>query len=78
MPTVNRWLIVRADSTMRVIQRKPLLRWDEVSFRLRLTVPHGWGEEIGTVDLTIPEGTVLVEPEEMETPAKEDADAATT
>ena len=75
MPTVKRWLIVRADKSMRVTSRQPLLRWDEVAFRLLLTIPRGWGEEVGTVDLTIPEGTVLVVPEELETPVEEEAHA---
>jgi len=65
---VRRWLIVRADKTMRVTQRKPYLRWDEVAFRLVLTVPDGWGQEVGTVDLEIPGGTVLVKPESFEEP----------
>ena len=36
---VNRWLIVRASGEMRVTQRQPNLAWDEVAFRLRVTIP---------------------------------------
>ncbi len=62
--TLKRWLIVRADGTMRVTTREPSLRWDEVSFKLNVRIPPSWGYEVGTIELTIPEGTVMVEPVE--------------
>ena len=74
MRTVNRWLIVRADETMRVVSRQPSLLWNEVAFRLKLTVPDGWGKLVGTVELEIPKGTVLVVPEGFETPTPSESE----
>ncbi|KKM65953.1 hypothetical protein LCGC14_1486060 [marine sediment metagenome] len=68
MNIIKRWLIVRANGALRVTTRRPSLRYDEISFRLNITIPASWGCEAGTVDLSIPEGTVIVQPEEMEGP----------
>lgn len=42
---VRRWLIVRADGDMRVVQRFPSgkLRHDEVAFKIVVEMPDAWG-----------------------------------
>lgn len=62
--TLARYLIVRADGQMRVVTqaRSPRLNFDEVGFRLLVTVPTAWGEVAPeTIKVTVPEGAVRIE-----------------
>ena len=51
------WLIFKASSqTLRVVRRAPELDWDEISWRIELTVPNPWGRLAGAIKLDLPEG----------------------
>lgn len=43
---------------MRMLQRDPNLRWDEVAFRVRVRVPKLWGRMVGDINLEVPEGSI--------------------
>lgn len=50
------FLVIRADGTERTMSRKPRgLRWDEVAYRVNVTVPDAWGEIRGEINLAMPE-----------------------
>jgi hypothetical protein len=50
----TKYLIVRADGTVRVTTRWPNLRVDEVAYRLRIEIPVAWGKVAGNIDITMP------------------------
>ena len=70
--TFNRWLIIRAGGECRITSRYPHLRYDEVAFRLHVTVPPMWGMISGDINLTVPEGAISVDVPEMVTAEPED------
>ena len=56
MTTIRRYLVVRADGSIRLAQR-PKLGTDEVAIRLDINIPPGWGKvAVGafTVDMPAP------------------------
>lgn len=54
MKTKRAFLVVRADGTLRIMQRTPRLRDDEVSIQLNVRYPDGWGKNVGVIDVDIP------------------------
>lgn len=53
---VKAFLVVRADSTMRVVKQSPRLGIDEVAFPLTVMIPRTWGRVQPTaIDVTMPE-----------------------
>lgn len=56
-PIVARaFLVVRADSSMRVVKMRPRLSLDEVAFPVQVTIPRTWGRVQPTsIEVTMPE-----------------------
>jgi hypothetical protein len=66
---ITGYLVVRANGAMRVVHRRPYLRFDEVAFPLAITIPALWGtiQNLG-LDLVLPEpneATILAGQAEM-------------
>lgn len=61
--TVKAFLIYSARSaSLRVVSRRPQLRWDEVAFEVEVNVPDPWGRLAGSVVIELPEnGPAVVE-----------------
>lgn len=56
MPTVNGFLIVRANGDMRVTKKRVGLAIDEVAFPLTVTIPQTWGRvQQVAIDVVMPE-----------------------
>lgn len=55
MPTHKKYLIARSDGEMRVVTKRPRLRWDEVAYEVRVNVPDAWGEIKGIIELSMAE-----------------------
>jgi hypothetical protein len=52
--TFSKILVVRSDGEMRIVRKKPRLRWDEVAYTIKVTVPDAWGELRGIIELSLP------------------------
>lgn len=53
---INGWLIFTArDQGLRVVKRLPDLDWDEMAWKITLTVPVTWGRVRGAIELVLPE-----------------------
>lgn len=76
MSMERRYLIIRADRSVRCVTRMPRLAMDEIAVPLRLNFPDGWGKvQPGYVEIGVPEitpeitadmeATVRPEPEEL-------------
>lgn len=54
---VTAWLIYRArDESLRTVKSAPNLDWDEIAWRVNLSVPAPWGnKQRGEVNITLPE-----------------------
>lgn len=52
---VIRYLVVRAGGDVRIVTKRPRLRWDEVAFRLEVNIPDTWGEVLGSIELDMPD-----------------------
>jgi hypothetical protein len=58
------WLVLRADRSARIVRRPRRLAIDEISIRLKVTFPDGWGTIVDTVEIAAPDFRPDVEAEE--------------
>lgn len=58
---MTRFLVVRANTDVRVTTRKPRLRWDEVAFQINVNIPDTSGEVLGAIDVNLPEPPAVPE-----------------
>ena len=65
MKTLTSYLCINGHGDMKLRKADPVrsgaLNYDEVYFKIRVTIPETWGKQAGTIDLNIPEGAVEVE-----------------
>lgn len=54
MRTKRAFLVVRADGSVRIMQRIPRLRDDEISVQLNIKYPEGWGKNVGVINVDLP------------------------
>lgn len=53
---ITAWLVFCArDQSLRVVKRLPQLDWDEMAWKITLTVPVTWGQVRGAITITLPE-----------------------
>jgi hypothetical protein len=62
------WLVIRADRSARIVRRPRRLAIDEISIRLKVTFPDGWGTIVDTLDIDAPafRPEIVPAPEEAE------------
>jgi hypothetical protein len=53
---IHKFLVVRADGSVRITSRTPNLRLDEVAYRVHVTMPAGWGRTASeAIELVMPD-----------------------
>ena len=65
MTTERYTLVIKADRTVR-IARRPRIGADEVGVRVNITFPQGWGQTIGSIDITAPDFMPEIKYEQVE------------
>ena len=65
MTVVQRYLVINSKGDMRVTQRRPDLKVDEIAVPLKVIIPAAWGSFSPGVDIQMPD------PPELETGPEE-------
>lgn len=52
---VTRYLVVSSDGEARTTKQRPRPQFGQVAYRLNITVPDGWKQVVGDIDVEMPE-----------------------
>lgn len=56
---IEKFLVIdAATGTIRILTKRPRVRFGEFSYRLRLAVPASWGQVLGDIDITLPDAPI--------------------